>query len=69
MFKLLTVGVVSEYMSCAAVIVVSTLVGACAAQGMTPAQWLGGLSAVVGAIAWAVIVRAWPDTSPNTPRT
>ena len=38
-------------------------------MGMTPAQWLGGLSAVVGAIAWAVIVRAWPDTSPNTPRT
>lgn len=62
MLKLLTAGVVSEYASCAAVILVSTLVGAYAAQGMTPTQWLGGLAAVGGAIAWAVIVRAWPAT-------
>jgi general stress protein CsbA len=62
MLKLLTAGVVSEYASCAAVILVSTLVGAYAAQGMTSTQWLGGLAAVGGAIAWAVIVRAWPAT-------
>ncbi|WP_269714959.1 hypothetical protein [Caulobacter sp. NIBR2454] len=63
MFKHLSVGVVSHYASCMAVILISTIVGAYAAEGMTPAQWVGGLAAVIAAIAWAVIVRAWPATT------
>jgi len=42
------------------VTVISTLVGAFAAQGMTLVQWIGGIVAVVASIAVAVIVHRWP---------
>ena len=60
MFKAVNAAVTSELVSGLAVICVAGLVGAYAAEGMNPMQWAGGLSAVVGAIAWAVMVRVWP---------
>ena len=66
MFKRLSAAtnaaVTSEWLSGAAVIGVAGLVGAYAAEGMTTLQWISGLSAVAGAIAWAVMVRVWPQT-------
>ena len=46
------------------VTVVSTLVGAFAAEGMSLVQWTGGIIAVVAAIAVAVIVHTWPAKAP-----
>lgn len=42
------------------VTVVSTLVGAFAAEGMSKVQWIGGIVAVLASIAVAVIVHRWP---------
>lgn len=42
------------------VTVVSTLVGAFAAEGMSKVQWVGGIVAVTASIAVAVIVHRWP---------
>lgn len=42
------------------VTVISTLVGAFAAQGMSMVQWIGGIVAVMASIAVAVIVHRWP---------
>ena len=60
MFKAVNAAVTSELVSGLAVICVAGLVGAYAAEGMSVLQWIGGLSAVAGAIAWAVMVRVWP---------
>jgi hypothetical protein len=46
------------------VTVVSTLVGAFAAQGMSIVQWIGGIVAVLAAVAVAVIVHTWPAKAP-----
>jgi hypothetical protein len=46
------------------VTVVSTLVGAFAAQGMSMVQWIGGIVAVVASVAVAVIVHTWPAKAP-----
>ena len=42
------------------VTVVSTLVGAFAAEGMSRVQWIGGIVAITASIAVAVIVHRWP---------
>jgi hypothetical protein len=42
------------------IVIVSALVGQYAARGMTPTQWVYGLSAVAGSITLAVILRCWP---------
>ena len=49
-----------EYTSAFAVVVVAAMTGARAAEGMSALQWAGGVAAVAGTIAWAVIVRVWP---------
>lgn len=60
MFKRLSALASGEYLSALTVVLVATITGARAAEGMNALQWAGGASAVVGSIAWAVIVRAWP---------
>lgn len=49
-----------EYTSAFAVVVVAAITGARAAEGMSAIQWAGGLAAVAGTVAWAVMVRVWP---------
>ncbi|MDB5430901.1 MAG: hypothetical protein JWP35_2017 [Caulobacter sp.] len=49
-----------EYTSAFAVVVVAAMTGARAAEGMSALQWAGGLAAVAGTVAWAVMVRVWP---------
>ena len=49
-----------EYTSALAVVLVAAVTGARAAEGMSALQWAGGTAAVLGTIAWAVIVRVWP---------
>ena len=44
----------------ALVVITAGLLGQFAAHGLSPTQWISGLTAVAGAIALAVIVRTWP---------
>ena len=55
----------AEWASAAAVFVVSMIAGRMAADGMTPVQWAGALTAVLGSITVAVAVRVW-DESPRS---
>ena len=50
----------AERLSAVLVYVVSSIVGAYAARGLTPLQWGGAAVAVIGSILIAVIVRTWP---------
>lgn len=63
MLKLINKVTDSEYLSAFAVIAVAAATGAKAADGMEPLQWLAGVSAILGAIAWAVMVRVWPKAA------
>jgi hypothetical protein len=60
MFKHVSLSLLNEYLSAFTVVIVGALLGARAAEGMSLEQWVGGISAMTGAIAWAVMVRAWP---------
>lgn len=60
MFKQLNSTFAAEWGSAAMVFMVSALVGRFAAEGMTPLQWAGALTAVLGSITVAVAVRVWP---------
>ena len=51
----------AEWASASAVVVVSALVGDHAREGMNLAQWAGGVSAMLGAVSWAVMVRIWKE--------
>lgn len=55
------IALTSQRLAAILVTVVSTLVGAFAAQGMSKVQWIGGIIAVTASIAVAVIVHRWPD--------
>jgi uncharacterized membrane protein YeaQ/YmgE (transglycosylase-associated protein family) len=50
----------AERMSAGLVYLVGSIVGCYAARGMNPLQWAGAVTAVIGAILVAVIVRTWP---------
>ncbi|HEY0053107.1 MAG TPA: hypothetical protein VGB49_06815 [Caulobacteraceae bacterium] len=50
----------AERLSAALVYACGSVLGAHAAQGMTPAQWAAGVFAVAASIAVAVMVRCWP---------
>jgi hypothetical protein len=60
MLKRVNAVAADEYTSAFAVVLVAAVTGARAAEGMSTLQWAGGGAAVLGAIAWAVIVRIWP---------
>ncbi|MBQ1543544.1 hypothetical protein C5708_13770 [Caulobacter sp. CCUG 60055] len=57
MFERLRSPLIAKWLSAAAVVAVSWIVGRYAAEGMNPVQWMGGALAVAGTIALAVIVR------------
>lgn len=57
MFDQLRTLPIARWLTAAAVVLVSWIVGRYAAEGMNPVQWMGGVLAVAGAIALAVIVR------------
>ena len=61
MFKAFKSPLVAEFASACAVVLVSAIVGAYAKEGMNSVQWLGGLASILGAIAWAVMVRVWKE--------
>jgi hypothetical protein len=54
------IALTSQRLAAILVTIVSTLVGAFAAQGMSKVQWIGGVIAVVASVAVAVIVHRWP---------
>lgn len=54
------IALTSQRLAAILVTIVSTLVGAFAAGGMTKVQWMGGILAVTASIAVAVIVHRWP---------
>jgi hypothetical protein len=49
-----------DWASAFMVIVTGGLAGHYAAMGMTPVQWAGAVSAVLGSVTVAVAVRVWP---------
>jgi uncharacterized membrane protein YeaQ/YmgE (transglycosylase-associated protein family) len=50
----------AERLSAGLVYLVGSIVGCYAAQGMNPLQWAGAVTAVIGSVLIAVIVRTWP---------
>jgi hypothetical protein len=50
----------AKWGSASLVIVSGGLAGHYAALGMTPVQWLGAASAVLGSVTVAVAIRVWP---------
>jgi hypothetical protein len=53
----------AEWASASAVVVVGAVVGDYARDGMNLVQWTGGAAAILGSIAWAVMVRVWRQAS------
>ena len=53
----------AEWASASAVVVVSAIVGDYARDGMNLIQWTGAAAAILGAIGWAAMVRAWRRTT------
>jgi hypothetical protein len=61
MFSAFKSPLAAEYASACAVVLVSAIVGNYARDGMNEIQWAGGLAAILGSIAWAVMVRVWKE--------
>jgi lipopolysaccharide export LptBFGC system permease protein LptF len=49
-----------ERLSAAFVYIVGSIVGAYAAQGLSPLQWVWAAVSILGAVSIAVMVRMWP---------
>ena len=60
MLKLLFSNEAAEWGSAGLVFISGAIVGHAASTGMTAEQWTGGVAAVLGSVALAVMVRAWP---------
>ena len=60
MLKALTSPLAAQWASAALVFICGAVVGREASLGMTATQWAGGAAAVLGSVALAVIIRAWP---------
>jgi hypothetical protein len=60
MLKPITLSDAARGASVALVVVTAGLVGQYAARGITPGQWVYGLTAIAGSIAVAVMLRCWP---------
>jgi hypothetical protein len=54
---------IAEWGSAALVFASGGLAGHYAAAGMTPVQWAGAATAVLGSVTVAVAVRIWPNAS------
>jgi hypothetical protein len=63
MLKMLFSPMAAEWSSAALVFLSGAVVGHQAQFGLSPAQWTGGAAAILGSIALAVMVRAWPAPS------
>jgi hypothetical protein len=57
---MITVKELVDWASASMVIITGGLAGHYAAMGMTPVQWAGAVSAVLGSVTVAVAVRVWP---------
>ncbi len=60
MFKVLFSNQAAEWGSAALVFLSGAVVGREASLGMSLTQWTGGAAAVLGSVALAVMIRAWP---------
>lgn len=60
MLKFITSSDAAHGASVALVIVTAGLLGQYAARGISPSQWVFGLTAIAGSIAVAVMLRCWP---------
>lgn len=60
MLRFLNLSDIARGGSVALVIVTASLLGQYAARGISPAQWVFGLTAIAGSIAVAVMIRCWP---------
>jgi len=60
MLKVLFSNEAAEWGTAVLVFVSGALVGREASVGMSLTQWTGGIAAVLGSVALAVMVRAWP---------
>jgi hypothetical protein len=56
----ITMKEVTEWGSAGLVLLSGSSAGHFAAIGMTPVQWAGAVTAVLGSVTVAVAVRAWP---------
>jgi hypothetical protein len=63
MLKTVLSPMAAEWASAALVFFSGAVVGHQAQFGLSPAQWTGGVAAVLGSVALAVMVRAWPAPS------
>ena len=57
---MITLKDLADWASASMVIVSGGLAGHYAAMGMTPVQWAGAATAVLGSVTVAVAVRVWP---------
>ena len=60
MLKVLLSNQAAEWGSAVLVFVSGAVVGREASVGMSMTQWTGGIAAVLGSVALAVMIRAWP---------
>lgn len=57
---MITLKDLTDWASALLVVISGGLAGHYAATGMTPVQWAGAVSAVLGSVTLAVAVRVWP---------
>jgi hypothetical protein len=58
-----------DWLTASLVVTCGGLAGHYAALGMTPVQWAGALTAVLGSVTLAVAVRIWPaEAKAKAPR-
>ena len=60
MFKVLNSEDLLRRISTGLLFATAAIVGAAAAAGMTPQQWLGAMTASVGSFSLVLMVRYWP---------
>jgi len=57
---MITLKELADWASASLVVISAGLAGHYAAMGMTPVQWAGAVTAVLGSVTVAVAVRIWP---------
>ena len=57
-----------DWASASLVVICGGLAGHYAAMGMTPVQWAGAVTAVLGSVTVAVAVRVWTPASAKAPQ-
>jgi hypothetical protein len=57
-----------DWASASLVVICGGLAGHYAAMGMTPVQWAGAVTAVLGSVTVAVAVRVWTPANAKAPQ-